>query len=257
MNPQELAAGMALVVKETIGARLAELKAEIERNTPDIAALVAAEVDKRMAELPKPPEPAPAFDATGVAEIIDETIERIARLEQDKADQPDVGNLVSTEVAKQLAAIPAPPAPQPGRDGRDAAELVILPAIDAQKSYLRGTWASHAGGLWLAKAQTDGMAGWECMVDGLASVTAELAEDARTVEIRTVKASGAHSLQRVAIPTMVYKDIYREGRIYTKGDTVTWAGHMWICKQETDAKPVEGDNWRIAVKRGQDARALA
>ncbi|MBF2850479.1 portal protein, partial [Escherichia coli] len=59
-----------------------------------------------------------------------------------------------------LDAVSALPAPQ---DGRDATALEILPAIDDQKSFPRGTYATHQGGLWRAYEKTHGMRGWECL----------------------------------------------------------------------------------------------
>ncbi|ENK5579374.1 portal protein, partial [Escherichia coli] len=52
-----------------------------------------------------------------------------------------------------LDAVSALPAPQ---DGRDATALEILPAIDDQKSFPRGTYATHQGGLWRAYEKTHG-----------------------------------------------------------------------------------------------------
>jgi hypothetical protein len=175
-------------------------------------------------------------------------------------------------VAQQLAAVNAKlgaleqrmaeqPAPQdgapgmPGADGRDALEIDVLSMIDTERSFRRGTFASHKGGLWRATRTTSGMDGWECIVDGVADVEVDMHGE-RGFVIRITKASGATITKDFTIPSMVYKDLFREGTIYAKGDVVTWAGHMWVCKQETDAKPVEGEVWRIAVKRGQDAKAV-
>jgi hypothetical protein len=143
----------------------------------------------------------------------------------------------------------------PGADGRDALEIDVLSMIDTERSFRRGTFASHKGGLWRATRTTSGMDGWECVVDGVADVEVDMRSE-RGFVIRITKASGATITKDFTIPSMVYKDLFREGTIYAKGDVVTWAGHMWVCKQETDAKPVEGDVWRICVKRGQDAKAV-
>ncbi|MFV2404153.1 phage portal protein, partial [Escherichia coli] len=71
------------------------------------------------------------------------------------------------EVLKQavLEAVEAPPGPQ---GGRGATALGVLPAIDDQKSFPRGTDATHLGGLWRAYEKTYGMRGWDCLVDGVA-----------------------------------------------------------------------------------------
>jgi len=54
---------------------------------------------------------------------------------------------------------------------------------------------------------------------------------------------------------MIYRNVYREGRTYSVGDAVTWAGSLWHCMAETDAKPGEGNtSWQLAVKRGANGR---
>jgi hypothetical protein len=55
------------------------------------------------------------------------------------------------------------------------------------------------------------------------------------------------------VPVTIYRDVWREGA-YEKGDAVTWGGSLWIAQKDTDAKPDSGDGWRLAVKRGRDAK---
>ncbi|EPM8240266.1 phage portal protein, partial [Escherichia coli O26] len=81
-----------------------------------------------------------------------------------------------------LDAVRALPAPQ---DGRDATALEIIPAIDDQKSFPRGTYATHQGGLWRAYEKTHGMRGWECLVDGVADIDVSMTgERSFTVVVR-------------------------------------------------------------------------
>lgn len=50
-----------------------------------------------------------------------------------------------------------------------------------------------------------------------------------------------------------YKEIYKPSH-YEKGNAVTFGGSFWICMRDTDSKPGENDDWRLAVKRGRDGK---
>ena len=72
--------------------------------------------------------------------------------------------MLKQAVDDAVAALP------PAQDGRDALQLEIQPFIDEGKSYPRGSYATHNGGLWRAYEKTHGMRGWECIVDGVSDV---------------------------------------------------------------------------------------
>lgn len=140
-----------------------------------------------------------------------------------------------------------------GESGRDAAQLDPLPAIDEAKSYPRGTWASHKGGLWKALSQTDGMHGWVNMVDGVDHVALE-SGDGRSFAVGVVLASGKSIESDFTVPTMIYRGIWKEGE-YERGDCVTWGGSMFHCDAEkTTAKPETSTDWKLCAKRGRDGK---
>lgn len=137
-------------------------------------------------------------------------------------------------------------------DGRDAMQLEILPAIDEAKSYTRGTYAKHAGGLWRAYEQTHAMRGWECIVDGVAAVYPSI--EGKSFKMTVRSSSGCERYAEAMIPVQVYKGVWSEGD-YLSGDTVTWAGSLWHCNKDgTSTKPGDGSgDWTLAVKKGRDA----
>lgn len=148
------------------------------------------------------------------------------------------------------------PQGEKGADGRDAAALEILPEIDFGKSYPRGTWARHAGGLWRAFEATAQARGWECMVEGFSGVTVSQDEaDPRRITVRAALSSGAEDVKAFRIPVMVYRGIWREGA-HEEGDVVTLGGSAWYCEKNTTEKPGGGPEtgWRLMVKRGADGR---
>jgi hypothetical protein len=51
-----------------------------------------------------------------------------------------------------------------------------------------------------------------------------------------------------------YKGVWSPASTYARGDAVTHAGSMWVVGGATTAKPGEGPDWRLAVKRGRDGK---
>ncbi|EEW0307762.1 phage portal protein, partial [Escherichia coli] len=150
-----------------------------------------------------------------------------------------------------LDAVSALPAPQ---DGRDATALEILPAIDDQKSFPRGTYATHQGGLWRAYEKTHGMRGWECLVDGVADIDVSMTGE-RLFSVVVRQSSGQRTEKTFSLPVMLYRGVFRAGETYHPGDTVTWGGSLWHCNSMTEDKPGEAHSsaWTLAAKRGRDA----
>ncbi|WP_239930496.1 phage gp6-like head-tail connector protein [Cronobacter sakazakii] len=164
---------------------------------------------------------------------------------------PDVKMLVSEAVAALPTAAPG----RDGEDGRDALALEILPFIDEEKSYPRGSYATHNGGLWRAYEKTHGMRGWECVVDGVAGVEIERSEQ-RRFTLTVNRASGSSETKSFDVPVMIYKGVFKSGQEYLPGDTVTWGGSLWHCDEQTQDKPGEtgSKGWTLATKRGRDGR---
>ncbi|KGT86272.1 hypothetical protein NG99_26200 [Erwinia typographi] len=239
---------------------------------PDIGAMVKAAVAEQVAGIDVPqPEPLP-----DVAKMIADAVAALP--EPELPALPDIGAMVKAAVATEVSAIslpqpeplpditamvadavsaiPAPKDGEPGTDGKDALQIEILPCIDAEKSYPRGTFASHNGGLWRSFQKTTGMNGWECVVDGVTSVDITQ-ESERRFTVTASQASGAKTEKMFSIPVMIYRDIFSEGKTYLAGDCVTWAGSVWYCHEETTAKPGEpgSKGWTLAVKRGRDTRS--
>ncbi|EOG6844415.1 phage gp6-like head-tail connector protein, partial [Klebsiella oxytoca] len=146
----------------------------------------------------------------------------------------------------------------PAQDGRDALQLEIQPFIDEGKSYPRGSYATHNGGLWRAYEKTHGMRGWECIVDGVSDVDISM-NGQRNFTVTVNRASGTSDKKAFDIPAMVYRGVFKSGDEYLPGDTVTWGGSLWHCDEQTQDKPGEtgSKGWTLAAKRGRDGRDKA
>lgn len=190
---------------------------------------------------------------------------------KDGAPGKDVDpEFIKAEVVRAVAALPQAKdgkdgAPgikgEIGEPGRDAAELDVLPSIDEAKSYRRGTWASHNGGLIRASRQTEPVkegaiveAGWVVMVEGIAAVVATQGDDPREITVAAMLTSGTKAVTAFTVPMVIDKGVWREGE-HQKGDHVSWDGSGWIAQRKTSAKPgTSPDDWRLSTKRGRDGK---
>ena len=234
---------------------------------PDIGAMVSEGKDYDPAALKQ-----------AVDDAVSEAVAEIPLPQDGKSVTPeDVRPLLQELVTAAVGEIPAPrdgkdydPAalkqavdyavaalPQ-AQDGRDALQLEIQPFIDEGKSYPRGSYATHNGGLWRAYEKTHGMRGWECIVDGVSDVDISI-NGQRNFTVTVNRASGTSDKKAFDIPAMVYRGVFKSGDEYLPGDTVTWGGSLWHCDEQTQDKPGEtgSKGWTLAAKRGRDGRDKA
>jgi hypothetical protein len=151
---------------------------------------------------------------------------------------------------------------QDGIDGRDALQIDILAEINPSKSYARGTYAQHDGGVFKASRTTDPLegaeahrAGWDVVLRGVAGVEVHTLDE-NTLAIKTRMTGGTDHITKVEIPTLIYKGVWQAGE-YKRGATVTWGGSLWHCNKTTDTKPGDSADWTLAAKRGRDGKDLA
>lgn len=50
-----------------------------------------------------------------------------------------------------------------------------------------------------------------------------------------------------------YRNVFKQGESYQRGDIVTWGGSAWHCEKDTTEKPDSAD-WSQMVKRGRDGK---
>ncbi|WP_431648665.1 phage gp6-like head-tail connector protein [Enterobacter hormaechei] len=244
----------------------------VDEITPVLQELVSNAV----AEIPVPKDGKdfePAMLKQAVEEAVSEAVAAIPVPKDGKSVttedvQPMIQELVSASMpelpdVKSLVneAIAALPAAEPGKDGengRDALSLEILPFIDEGKSYPRGSYATHNGGLWRAYEKTHGMRGWECLVDGVAGIDIQQSE-LRCFTLTVNRTSGASETKSFDVPVMIYQGVFKSGQEYLPGDTVTWGGSLWHCDEQTQDKPGEAGSkgWTLAAKRGRDGRGYS
>ncbi len=230
-----------------VSAVLAQIEIPTIPELPDIQQMVKDAVSAMpVAAVPE------AADPPDIAKMVRDAVSEIEI--PAAPDLPDIQQMVKDAVS----ALPIPKDGDAGKDGKDALQIEIMPSIDDEKSYPRGSYAIYQGGLWRSFQKTTGMNGWECLVDGMSSIDICQSNE-RQFTISAQLASGARTEKSFSIPVMIYRDIFKDGEKYYPGDCVTWAGSVWYCHDETGDKPGEPSSkgWRLAVKRGRDARPKA
>jgi len=151
-----------------------------------------------------------------------------------------------------------------GERGKDATEIEILDGLDTKRSYPRGAYVAHDGGLLRAFRATDPIqdgaeyerSGWSVVMRGLRDVSMDLSDDGRTVTLSLSMTGGKTITKSATVSTMVYRRVWTEKSMYQQGDTTTWDGSLWVAMRDADAgcKPGTDDTWQLAAKRGRDGK---
>jgi len=217
---------------------------------PDIEAIVKTAIASIEIPQPKEPEPLPDIQA-----MVTKAVAEIELPEPVPVDIPDFSAMIQAAVIKEVADIELPEPGKKGEDGKDGLQIEVIPDIDMSKSYPRGTYALHNGGLWRAYQKTAGINGWECVVNGLNDIQVNQ-KDERQFTVTLSKSNGESEEKSFVLPVMIYRDVYQPGRKYMAGDCVTFGGSIWHCYADTSDRPNEAGSsgWRLAVKRGRDGR---
>lgn len=174
-------------------------------------------------------------------------------------DSAAIVDTVKVAMSAQLADMMPPPEPvKNGEPGRDALDIEILPAVDFDKSYPRGTYALHKGGVIRAHQATVGEKGWETVWNGIDHI--DVAKSGhREVVITLSMTNGQTQEHRVPVPTMVLRGHYREDETYTEGDAVRSGNSLWVATKDTSAKPGAGPEdetgWMLVAKRGSPGKS--
>lgn len=141
-----------------------------------------------------------------------------------------------------------------GAAGRDALAVDILPAVDFEKSYPRGIYARHNGGVVRSYTQTDGERGWESVWSGVARVEVEQ-KDFRNFTIKTTVGDARPVEQTFTIPCVLDRGVYKADNDYFQGDATTFGGSLWVAQADNpEGKPGASKDWRLAVKHGRNGR---
>jgi hypothetical protein len=71
---------------------------------------------------------------------------------------------------------------------------------------------------------------------------------------RTLRWAIGDTVHEIKTAVILDAGVWKEGAAYVAGDAVSHGGSLFIAQAETSARPSKSDEWRLAVKRGNDGR---
>ncbi|MDB6455011.1 hypothetical protein [Falsirhodobacter sp. 20TX0035] len=219
----------------------------------DVAPLIAAEVARTMAELPVPQngkDGADGKDGRDGKDGLSITIE-------------DMAPLIEEHVGKAIKGVPMPKDGRDGADGKDGANGrdgagiadLIIDRDGALIASMTDGRMKNLGRI-IGKDGADGRHGHDGK-DGRDGADGASLQDF-TVDINgprpVLRCITAGKVKEIPIPGFVDRGVFKDGSGYLPGDGVTFGGSFWICQKDTNAKPGESEDWRLAVKKGRDGK---
>jgi hypothetical protein len=76
----------------------------------------------------------------------------------------------------------------------------------------------------------------------------------RTLALKFVRGDTKKTFP-IVLPFQRYQGLYQQGKAYDVGDTVTYGGHLWHCREETVTPPGDASKvWQMAVRKGRDGK---
>jgi hypothetical protein len=240
-----------------------------------IKELLVEEVAKSFATVEKPKDGTSVTLEDVIPEIRKAVAEEYAAnppaAGKDGSDGKDVD--VEEVVQKAVALLPVPKDGRDGVDGKDGKDGLdgkagrdgegikeLLTDADGVLVVTMTNGEIKRVGRVIGRDGKDGAPGMDGRdgADGLGfdDMTADLAEDGRTVEIRMVKGENVKVIP-IKFDVPLEAGIWKDGHRYSKGDGVTFGGSFWFA-QKNDPQGRPGDNgntdWRLGVKKGRDGK---
>lgn len=217
-----------------------------------------AAMQKALDAIPAPVEPPETPELPDIAAMVSEAVEAAVKAIPQPQDGKDGASVTVDDVMPALEKrvedfLAAIPMPKDGRDGAGIADLLldinghlIATMTDGRVKAL-GCVVGKDG-----KPGRDGADGKDGR-DGLGfeDLTFDTDEHGRVV----AKFQRGDLVKSFRLPGIVDRGVFKSDETYLRGDAVTWAGSLWIAQEDgVKGKPEAGSGWRLAVKKGRDAR---
>jgi hypothetical protein len=201
-----------------------------------VASLVAEEVERAVAAIPAPQD-GKSVAVEDVAPLITEEVAKVA------PDMLAINEAIAEAVSKAVAAIRVP------EDGKDAAGIVEALKDSGELVLTLADGRLVRTGIRDGEKGSDGRDGFSLDDFDVEAI------DERTVDLRFTQGDTVHAFE-LKFPVPVYRNVFKQGETYVRGDVVTWGGCAWHCEKETAEKPEQGENWALMVKRGRDGKDM-
>lgn len=233
---EEVKALVAEEVAESVKEAVSAIPSPMPPSSEELLSLIAPEVEKAVSALPVPKDGA-------------------------SVTTEDVAPMIAAEVEKAVAAIPTP------RDGRDGLDVKDMFRADGGKLIaVMSDGTTRDLGVYVGKDGRDGVDG-ERGSDGADGAPGADGHDGVGFDgldvilgdegVDLVFTQGDR-VKRFELALPYDRGVFTEGASYRKGNGVTWASQYWIAmKNEPEGKPGLSEDWRLAVRKGRDAKTPA
>lgn len=199
-------------------------------------------IEKRINDLPLPkdtePEQVAALVRDQIKADLDAVRDEVNALALGKSvTAEDLTPIVADEVQKAVAAIPA------AKDGVGLAGALI--DRDGQLVVTLTNGDTKALGAVVGGKGDDGL--------GFDDLTVEY-DGERSFSLVFAKGEEERAFS-FDLPMMIDRGVFVDGKQYATGDTVTFGGSIWVAqKSQPEGKPGLSEDWRLAVKKGRNAK---
>lgn len=271
---------------EPVLQRLAQIEASpAAPSAEDMARMVATEVERAVEAIPRPTDGKDADPAETARLVHAEVAKAIVAIEippgepgksvtledvrplVEAAVAEAVGKAVSAAVSEAVKGIPVPQIP-PGyakalidRDGSlvltrtdgSTENVGVVAGRDADMDALKAEVVKLVEAIPRPRDGEDGV--------GFDDMDIVLSDDERTLTISAEKGERKREWS-FRLSHVVDRGVWQQNWPggYQKGDGVTWGGQFWIATEDTELSPdlsKDGRPWRLAVRKGRDARNQA
>lgn len=156
-------------------------------------------------------------------------------------DPEAVNEMVIAAVSKSFAEFPTP------KDGKDAAGIVEALKDSGELVLTLQDGRLIRTGIRDGKDGDKGADGFE-----LTDYDEWFEDDGRTLVRRFVVGEDFKEFRHQTVLPR-YRNVFKQGESYQRGDIVTWGGSAWHCEKDTTDKPDSAD-WSQMVKKGRDGK---
>lgn len=247
-DPEKFGQAMGEAIRqavEPLQKEIAQLKEKLAEK-PDFSAEIGAAVQAAVDAIPKAKD-GRDVDMAEVEDLVAKAIEAVPRPKDGaSADMDELREHLSELVAK----LPRP------ADGKSVTPDDVAPILENQVAkwaleFERRAQDTLQKAIDKVPVPKDGKDGR----DGVGFDDLEVEFDGvKTITFKLVRGDVTKQFD-LTMPVVVDCGVFKDGHIYTPGDSVTWAGSYWIAQKETGAKPDSPESgWRLAVKKGRDGK---
>ncbi|MDB5681465.1 MAG: Phage portal protein [Sphingomonas bacterium] len=256
------------VVEQLLPGLIVQPKDGASVTLDDVRPLIDEAISRAVGEIPVPKDAEPYQPSEDVVRgiltpVVEQLLPGLIVQPKDGASVTieDVRPLINDEIARAVEQLPVP------RDGVgmagaliDRAGALVVTLTDGSTRELGPVVGKDADMDALVRAVGEAAAALPVPKDGADGFGFDdmaLEHDGeRGFVLRFVKGDRTKDF-RFKLPVMIDRGVYKEGAAYDRGDAVTWGGSIWVAQRDTTEKPERNEDWRLAVKRGRDARAPA